>query len=42
MEERTVPAIIEMLAIAALIITVVAGLFQIYDRFTKTKKKSDE
>ena len=36
------PAIIEMLAIAALIITVVAGLFQLFDRFTKTKKKPDE
>ena len=35
-------ALIELLAIAAIIITVVAGLLQIYDRFAKTKKKPRE
>ncbi len=34
-------AIIELLTFAAIIITVVAGLLQIYDRLAK-KKKSDE
>ncbi len=35
-------AIIELLTIAAIVITVVAGLLQIYDRLAKTKKKQDE
>ena len=36
-------AIIELLTFAAIVITVVAGLLQLYDRFAKTtKKKADE
>lgn len=35
-------ALIELLALAAIVITVVAGLLQIYDRLAKTKKKPHE
>lgn len=35
-------ALIELLAIAAIVITVVAGLLQIYDRVAKTRKKPHE
>ncbi len=35
-------AIIELLTVAAIVITVVAGLLQIYDRLAKAKKKPDE
>ena len=36
------PEIMELLAIAALVITIFAGLLQIADWFAKKNKKSDE
>ncbi len=35
-------ALIELLAMAAIVITIIAGLLQIYDRIAKNNKKSDD
>ncbi len=40
-EDGSMAAIIELLTFAAIIITVVAGLLQIYDRLAKKKKPGE-